>query len=284
MSSQLIGVLAASTQGDASPDSLQKGAWVAGNATQYNYLEHSDVLSFAKDMAGCGKDENCQKEKWEKQKYNDESLLNVEEAQNTYGYQRAQGKSLQIADSIDTLISVQCATSTCESYKTELLQRSVDSYAHLSDVLEFLAPSYDRLGFMAGAAAGRQGGAKLPGVPERAGLAQVQKAVDYLRSPKADVGSINHVSGVSLSKSQSKMIADFESAGYPTKPVVSPTSGKVVGTQYILPDGSRVRVMQADGRSPQRASFENHNGGPVDPTTGKPPQPPQGLSKAQRKQ
>ncbi len=101
---------------------------------------------------------------------------------------------------------------------------------------------------------------------------------------KANVGSISHVSGVDLSKSQSKMIADFEAAGYPSKPVVSPTSGNVVGTQYALPDGSRVRVMQADGRSPQRASFENANGGPVDPTTGKPPQPPQGLSKAERKQ
>ncbi len=45
------------------------------------------------------------------------------------------------------------------------------------------------------------------------------------------------------------MIANFETAGYPSKPVVSPTSGNVVGTQYTLPDGSRVRVMQADGRS-----------------------------------
>ncbi|MQT63648.1 filamentous hemagglutinin N-terminal domain-containing protein [Pseudomonas sp. FSL R10-0056] len=101
---------------------------------------------------------------------------------------------------------------------------------------------------------------------------------------KANVGSISHISGVNLPKSQSKMIANFETAGYPTKPVVSPTSGNVVGTQYILPDGSRVRVMQADGRSPRRASFENANGGPVDPTTGNPPQPPQGLSKAERKQ
>ncbi|HBO6366787.1 TPA: hypothetical protein L4745_006633, partial [Pseudomonas aeruginosa] len=36
MSSQLIGVLAASTQGDADAKSLQTGAWVAGNATQHN--------------------------------------------------------------------------------------------------------------------------------------------------------------------------------------------------------------------------------------------------------
>jgi len=98
------------------------------------------------------------------------------------------------------------------------------------------------------------------------------------------LSSVKHASGVELPKSQAQMIANFETAGYPSKPVVSPTSGNVVGTQYTLPDGSRVRVMQADGRSPQRASFENANGGPIDPTTGKPPQPPKGLSKAERKQ
>lgn len=98
------------------------------------------------------------------------------------------------------------------------------------------------------------------------------------------LSSVKHASGVELPKSQTQMIANFETAGYPSKPVVSPTSGNVVGTQYTLPDGSRVRVMQADGRSPQRASFENANGGPIDPTTGKPPQPPKGLSKAERKQ
>jgi len=96
--------------------------------------------------------------------------------------------------------------------------------------------------------------------------------------------SLTHISGVNLSKSQSRMLSDFNKAGYPTKPVISPTSGKQVGTQYTLPDGTRVRVMQADGRNPMRASFENANGGPIDPTTGKPPQPPPGLTAAQRKQ
>ncbi|MCW8125936.1 hemagglutinin repeat-containing protein [Microbulbifer halophilus] len=96
--------------------------------------------------------------------------------------------------------------------------------------------------------------------------------------------SVTHVSGVELSRSQSQMISDFEASGYPSTEVVSPTSGKVIGNQYILPDGSRVRVMQPDGRNPRRASFENENGGPIDPATGKPPQPPKGLSRAERKQ
>lgn len=75
------------------------------------------------------------------------------------------------------------------------------------------------------------------------------------------------------------MIASFETGGYPSTPV-----GKLVGTQSTMPDGSRVRAMQADSRSPQRASFENANGGPIDPTTCKPPHPPKGISKIERKQ
>lgn len=105
MSSQIVGVLAAASQEDADASSLDKAAWVAKNGTQYNYLEHLDVLAFAKDMNGCGTDESCQTDKWIKEKYDDESLRNVEDAQNTYGPQRAKEKSLQIAQSIDTLMS-----------------------------------------------------------------------------------------------------------------------------------------------------------------------------------
>lgn len=76
----------------------------------------------------------------------------------------------------------------------------------------------------------------------------------------------------------------FKSGGFPFGWAEIDKSGNVVGTQYILPDGSRVRVMQADGRNPMRASFEHATGAPIDPTTGKPPQPPQGLSRAERKQ
>ncbi|WP_423811818.1 DUF637 domain-containing protein, partial [Pseudomonas aeruginosa] len=187
MSSQLIGVLAASTQGDADAKSLQTGAWVAGNATQNNYIEHSDVLAFAEDMRSCGKDEGCQKDKWEKERYSDESKLNVQEAQNTYGPLRAKEKRLQIVESMDTLVSIQCVTSRCESYKTELLEQSVDSYIHLSKVLDEWAPTLDRLALIGGAAAGKQIDSKVkrPGMPEPVELAQVQKAVDYLAALKA---------------------------------------------------------------------------------------------------
>lgn len=40
MSSQLVGLLAASTQSGADADSLKTGAWVAQNGTQYNFGDH----------------------------------------------------------------------------------------------------------------------------------------------------------------------------------------------------------------------------------------------------
>lgn len=52
--------------------------------------------------------------------------------------------------------------------------------------------------------------------------------------------------------------------------------------QYTLPDGTLVRVMEPSGQAPLRASFTNPNGGPVSPFTGKPVQPPPGLTKAER--
>ncbi len=53
MSSQLIGVLAASVDSDADGKSLQTGAWVAGNATQYNWLLHGEIEAADKAREGC---------------------------------------------------------------------------------------------------------------------------------------------------------------------------------------------------------------------------------------
>lgn len=40
MSSQIVGVLAAASQKDSDAAKIEKGAWVAQNATQYNFVEH----------------------------------------------------------------------------------------------------------------------------------------------------------------------------------------------------------------------------------------------------
>jgi hypothetical protein len=73
MSSQLVGMLAAATQSGADAESLQKGAWVAQNATQYNYLGHKDLDNFEREAGACKAKGNCDDVQ---QKYRDLSLVN----------------------------------------------------------------------------------------------------------------------------------------------------------------------------------------------------------------
>lgn len=84
--------------------------------------------------------------------------------------------------------------------------------------------------------------------------------------------------GIIISTSQIQMQADFDQAGFPSRNL----DGR--GKEYILPNGMRIRVMEPTPYAPRRASFENSNGQPISPFTGKPPQPSSGLSKANRKQ
>ncbi|ANF86561.1 Hemagglutinin [Pseudomonas antarctica] len=51
MSSQIVGVLAAAGQTDADAAAMEKGAWVAKNATQYNYLGEHQKSQRAKELA-----------------------------------------------------------------------------------------------------------------------------------------------------------------------------------------------------------------------------------------
>jgi len=78
--------------------------------------------------------------------------------------------------------------------------------------------------------------------------------------------------------SASRLEEGFQNAGFPSTPTRSP------GVQYTLPDGTTVRVMQAAGPAPRRASFENALGQPVNAFTGAVPQPPIGVVGAAWKQ
>ena len=225
MNSQLVGVFTAGLQG-GDEKSLQVASAVAGGATSYNYLEHNDVIAFTEDMASCGVDESCQQKKWEGEKYDDESLLNTDEALDTYGFMRAEEKRQKVAESLSALVATQCVTSTCESYKRVLVERSLESYDHLNIVLDDWKPTVDRLSLASGAAAGRAIDPKMkaPGVAAPAQLAQVQKAVDYLRAgsntqkytaieflPKA---TRNSAKQIEANISQSSAIKTLESNGY----------------------------------------------------------------------
>ncbi len=69
----------------------------------------------------------------------------------------------------------------------------------------------------------------------------------------------------------------FQRAGLETFTPDSP------GVGYVLPDGSRVRIMEPTRYAPPRACFTNANDRPISPFTGKPVHAPQGLSPFERK-
>ncbi|WP_302329488.1 DUF637 domain-containing protein, partial [Pseudomonas triclosanedens] len=62
MNSQLIGLLAASAAPNADGESLQTGAWVAGTATQYNFLLHEEIQERAKEIKDCGGKDECEQD------------------------------------------------------------------------------------------------------------------------------------------------------------------------------------------------------------------------------
>lgn len=76
--------------------------------------------------------------------------------------------------------------------------------------------------------------------------------------------------------SQSAAREGFEAAGLPSTPT------RAAGTEYTLPNGNKVRLMEPSGQAPRRASFTNANGQPVD-LDGNVPQPPRGSTSAERK-
>ncbi|MFQ3244719.1 MAG: hypothetical protein ACI9SP_001350, partial [Arenicella sp.] len=119
----------------------------------------------------------------------------------------------------------------------------------------------------------------------RSGTKLIKGGISLLNKQKKEVGGVDFVvgaNGTTAATSQSRMRKSFDDAGFPSKDVVSPTSGKVVGQSHTLPSGNKVRTMVADGRNERRASFTTGNGDPVNGFTGKQPQPPRGLSKGQR--
>ncbi|WP_095632106.1 DUF637 domain-containing protein [Pseudomonas sp. PICF141] len=77
MASQIVGVLAASTQGDVDADNLQTGAWVANNATLYNFMGHQDLDALEDEARGCPAKGNCEevKEKFRLQSVADDDAL-----------------------------------------------------------------------------------------------------------------------------------------------------------------------------------------------------------------
>ncbi|ROM66272.1 hypothetical protein BK651_09380 [Pseudomonas rhodesiae] len=186
MTSQLIGMTAAAELGGDAKDQEVAG-WVAQQGTVYNYLEHSDVKSFASDMKSCGKDGRCQENKWSNERYNEESIYNTENALSITSSMLAKDKLPGVIVALDELMSIECQTAVCEGYKTELISRSVLVAGHLAKQIADWGPSMDRLALLSGGATG--GGkveprSRLPGEVDPAGLVQLEKAIKYLKDTK----------------------------------------------------------------------------------------------------
>ncbi|WP_244192327.1 filamentous hemagglutinin N-terminal domain-containing protein [Pseudomonas rhodesiae] len=186
MTSQLIGMTAAAGLGGDAKDQEVAG-WVAQQGTVYNYLEHSDVKSFASDMKSCGKDGRCQENKWSNERYNEESIYNTENALSITSSMLAKDKLPGVIVALDELMSIECQTAVCEGYKTELISRSVLVAGHLAKQIADWGPSMDRLALLSGGATG--GGkveprSRLPGEVDPAGLVQLEKAIKYLKDTK----------------------------------------------------------------------------------------------------
>ena len=194
MTSQLVGVLAAAAQKDATIDDLNKGKWVAENATQYNYLEHKDNEALSDDMASCkgANAEQCQKQKWAAGGYEADSLTNFNDAMQISGSIAARDKMGQIAAGMDSLLAMPCSTGTCETYKNTLLQRALVSYAHLSEVVGEWSPTMDRITLLAGGAVGsRSEQTTRPlGTPDPVGAGAIEKAVDYWKAVRAEAAAV----------------------------------------------------------------------------------------------
>ncbi|TWC13361.1 MULTISPECIES: hemagglutinin repeat-containing protein [unclassified Pseudomonas] len=132
--SQLLGVVAAAAVAGDDTDALQTGSFVAGNATQYNNLNHDDMRDFVGDMNACGSNETCQKNTWVGGKY--EQISNEITDWSEHAVSGAFAKSLltSIQGGLTALKDLNCTTATCTQYKDTLTERALDNLTKLAKV------------------------------------------------------------------------------------------------------------------------------------------------------
>ncbi|WP_343575839.1 filamentous hemagglutinin N-terminal domain-containing protein [Pseudomonas sp.] len=238
MSSELVGVVSASLV-DASQKSAETGAWIAKNATQYNFLNHDQTRDFVYDITACGSNTQCQQNVWIGNGYNQDSLGNLEDALKTAGPARAKDLLTSIQGGLAALAELNCTTTTCESYKFDLIDRSIQASEYLDKVYGFGAAVIGAVAGMGGAGVGakRPGGTVAPGASS-----SVNKAYEYWGTVRAERAAataaktpqitLNRQNGVEFEK---QVVAAFDHVGgvKNTTPVTVPVSGVQVTT---IPD------------------------------------------------
>ncbi|HEK1739780.1 TPA: DUF637 domain-containing protein, partial [Pseudomonas aeruginosa] len=168
MSSQLIGVLAASTQGDADAKSLQTGAWVAGNATQHNYLSHWQEEKKRQEVDGCKDKQLC--------KTGIEAKWAIISAQQDVGIVVGVGGGIGLSTAETAVGVYELVKNWRETYAAleqlatspEFRQQFGDNYLKgLEERAAFLTQAYEDAGWQGSVTAGVEGGrfaAELVGV------------------------------------------------------------------------------------------------------------------------
>jgi len=181
MSSQLLGVVAAAAVAGDDANGLQTGSYVAGNATQYNNLNHHDMSDFVGDMNACGSSETCQEKTWIGGKY--EQISNEITDWSEKAVSGAFAKSLltSIQGGLTALQDLNCTTATCTQYKDTLTERALNDLTNLAKVTD----TWENATSVAALVIPTSGGARGAGAGEGGLSPRVQAALDKFTEAKA---------------------------------------------------------------------------------------------------
>ncbi|WP_230153648.1 hemagglutinin repeat-containing protein, partial [Pseudomonas brassicacearum] len=237
MSSQLLGVVAAAAVAGDDANSLQTGSYVAGNATQYNNLNHHDMSDFVGDMNACGSSEICQKNTWDGGKYEEISNEITDWSEKAVSGAFAKSLLTSIQGGLTALNDLNCTTATCTQYKDTLTERALNDLTNLAKVTD----TWENATSVAALVIPTSGGARGAGAGEGGISPRIQAALDKFTEAKAIR------TGASTGKNGSTPLGGPDAeAGMPyTHPV------KDVPNEPIIPVPGRVqsRINIANGRT-----------------------------------
>ncbi|WP_238346716.1 filamentous hemagglutinin N-terminal domain-containing protein [Pseudomonas viciae] len=231
MSSQLLGVVAAAAVAGDDANSLQTGSYVAGNATQYNNLNHHDMSDFVGDMNACGSSETCQKNAWNGGKYQEISDQITDWSEKAVSGAFAKSLLTSIQGGLTALNDLNCTTATCTQYKDTLTERALDDLTNLAKVTD----QWENATSVAALVIPTSGGARGAGAGEGGLSPRVQAALDKFTEAKAIR------TGASTGKNGSTPLGGPDAeAGMPyTHPVKDTPRGTTPDTQGTAGNGSK---------------------------------------------
>lgn len=254
MNSQVIGVLAAAAQG-GDAEALQTGAWVAGSATQYNYLGHQELDALEAEARTCSADGTCEevKQKFRALSVANDDALGAACSSNPAGCVQIYGDLLNDRLSLqERLAGLYFDDSIPALFKTDLHvyqmqnQSAISTLTHASTQAGLEAKGLSpEAAALAASVLGAAAGGGVPGKQGAKGNATVPE-VKWSAQEKHFPGHNSYTTGRSTLTSDPRVLA--EKAG----------TGQQVGNLPVGTPGSKERV-----------NFGGAIGNYVDPVTGK---------------